>query len=77
MKDWADEVRLTGNDALHPLSFLENTDDEVVSKEDAEDIIQLLEQFIEVLYITPALAQDRKTKREQGKAKTQPSSGVQ
>ena len=61
LKEWAHEVRLTGNDSAHPLRDI--TKDNPVSREDAEDILTLLEQFIEVLYITPALAEERKAKR--------------
>lgn len=63
IKESADEVRLTGNDALHLLEVKENND-EVVSQEDAEQIMYLLEQFIQILYILPALSQKRKLKRK-------------
>lgn len=56
LKDWAHEVRYVGNDAAHP-------NDKTVSKEDAEDILDLLESFCEVLYVTPAKAEKRKLKR--------------
>ena len=56
IKDWATVVRWVGNDAAHP-----NKDD--VNEEDADDILKLAEQFLEVIYITPALAQERKKKR--------------
>jgi len=65
LKEWADEVRLTGNDAAHPPKKIE--DDEPVSKDDAEDVLLLLEKFIDVLYIAPALAAERKAKREKPK----------
>lgn len=61
IKEWAHEVRLTGNDAAHPLKNL--VKDENITKDDAEDILSLLEQFINVLYIAPALAEERKQKR--------------
>ena len=37
IKDWADEVRYIGNDAAHP-------NKEEVSKEDSEDILELLDR---------------------------------
>lgn len=62
LKDWAHEVRLTGNDAAHPPKDI-NKDIEI-SKEDAEDILLLLEKFIDVLYIAPSLAEERRKKRQ-------------
>ncbi|HLF35855.1 MAG TPA: DUF4145 domain-containing protein [Cyclobacteriaceae bacterium] len=57
IKEWADVVRWVGNDAAHP-----NKDD--VVKEDAEDILSLAEQFLQVLYVAPAIAQARRTIRK-------------
>lgn len=57
LKEWADVVRWVGNDAAHP-----NKDD--VRKEDAEDILSLAEQFMQVLYVAPSIAQARKTIRK-------------
>lgn len=56
IKEWAHEVRFLGNDAAHP------TKNEV-TKEDAKDILELLESLSEVLYITPAKATERKKRR--------------
>lgn len=56
LKEWANVVRWIGNDAAHPNKG-------VVSKEDAEDILSLSEQFLQVLYVAPAIAQSRKTLR--------------
>jgi len=56
LKEWATVVRWVGNDAAHP-----NKDD--VYEEDADDILKLAEQFLEVIYVTPALAQERRKKR--------------
>lgn len=61
IKDWADEVRFTGNDAAHPPEKPE--EDENVSREDAEDMLGLLKQFVNVLYVAPALAEERRQKR--------------
>lgn len=57
LKEWADVVRWVGNDAAHP-----NKD--TVEKDDAEDILSLAEQFLQVLYVTPSIAQARRTLRK-------------
>lgn len=56
IKDWAHEVRYVGNDAAHP-----NATD--VTKDDARDILELLESMCDVLYIAPSRAAARKAKR--------------
>ena len=56
IEEWATVVRWIGNDAAHP-------DGQAVSKEDAEDTLKLAEQFLHVLFVTPAIAKARKTKR--------------
>jgi len=56
LKEWATVVRWVGNDAAHP-------GNEEVSKEDAEDILKLAEQFLNVIYVTPAIALEMKRKR--------------
>lgn len=57
LQKWADVVRWIGNDAAHP-----NKD--TVEKDDADDILDLAEQFLQVLYVAPAIAQTRKTIRK-------------
>lgn len=61
LKGWAHEVRLVGNDAAHPKKPGE---DQLVTKEDAGDILELLDQFCQVLYVAPAIAEERKKLRE-------------
>jgi hypothetical protein len=61
LKEWAHEVRLVGNDAAHPKK---PENDQPISKEDAEDILQLLDQFCQVLYVAPAIAEERKKLRQ-------------
>ena len=56
LKEWADVVRWVGNDAAHPAS-------DEVTKEDAEDILKLAEQFLHVVYVAPAIAKERRKKR--------------
>lgn len=56
LKEWADIVRWVANDAAHP-------NKQNVTFEDAEDILNLAEQFLQVIYVAPAIAKERKTKR--------------
>jgi hypothetical protein len=49
-------VRWVGNDAAHP-------NDQNVTKEDAEDSLKLAEQFLHILFVTPAIAKARRTER--------------
>jgi len=56
LHEWATVVRWIGNDAAHP-----NKDQ--VTKEDAEDILKLAEQFLHVIYVAPAIAQEQKRKK--------------
>jgi hypothetical protein len=56
LKEWADVVRWVGNDAAHP-------DNQIVTEKDAEDILHLAEQFLHVIYVAPAIAQEQRTKR--------------
>ena len=53
IEEWATVVRWVGNDAAHP-----NKD--VVTEEDAEDCLKLAEQFLHVLFVTPAIAKARR-----------------
>lgn len=57
LQEWADVVRWVGNDAAHP-----NKDK--VEREDAEDILKLAEQFMHIIYVTPAIAKERMVKRK-------------
>jgi hypothetical protein len=56
LSEWATVVRWVGNDGAHP-----STDK--VESEDAEDILALAEQFLQVLYVTPAIAKSQRTKK--------------
>ena len=56
LKEWATVVRWVGNDAAHP-----NKDP--VAKDDAEAVLSLAEQFLNVIYVTPALALATRQKR--------------
>jgi len=56
LKQWADVVRWVGNDAAHPGG-------DAVTEEDAEEILKLAEQFLHVLYVTPARASALRKKK--------------
>jgi len=60
MEDWAHSVRWIGNDASHP-------DKNIVEIEDAEDVLNLVEQMIHILYIAPSISKAIKEKREKSK----------
>ncbi len=55
LKEWADVVRWVGNDGAHPL-------EDPVSRQDANAILQLAEQFLHVIYVAPAIAQAQRAK---------------
>lgn len=57
LKEWADVVRWVGNDAAHP-------NNDKVERDDAKDILELAEQFLHVVYVAPAIAKERRTKRD-------------
>ena len=56
LTEWADVVRWVGNDGAHP-----GGDD--VHEEDAIDTLKLAEAFLNTLYVTPAIAAERRSKR--------------
>jgi hypothetical protein len=49
LHQWATAVRFVGNDAAHPGGS-------PVTKEDAEAVVSLAEQFLHVVYVVPAMA---------------------
>jgi Domain of unknown function (DUF4145) len=57
IEEWATVVRWIGNDAAHP------DDSQPVEQEDAEDCLNLAEQFLNVIFVTPAIAQARRKAR--------------
>jgi Domain of unknown function (DUF4145) len=59
--DWATVVRFIGNDGAHP-------SEDSISREDSSDSMALAEQFLHVLFVTPALAQQRLNQRKAKKA---------
>jgi hypothetical protein len=56
LSEWASVVRWVGNDAAHP-----NKDK--VELADAHAILALAEQFLHVLYVTPAIARMQRSKK--------------
>jgi hypothetical protein len=61
ISDWASEVRLVGNDSAHSPKKIE--ENKTITSKDAEDILVLLEKFIDVLYIAPKIAEERRDSR--------------
>ena len=62
LEEWADAVRWIGNDAAHPNRDA-GKEKEGVTKGDAEDILELTEQFLHVLYVAPAKAKKIRVKK--------------
>jgi Domain of unknown function (DUF4145) len=56
VKDWATVVRWVGNDAAH-------SDEQAVTREDAKDCLDLAEQFLHIIFVTPAIASARRAER--------------
>ncbi len=56
-KKWAHAVRLIGNDGAHLL-------DKLVTVEDAQDVLTLAEEFLNILYVTSAIAQAQLAKHD-------------
>jgi len=56
LKELAHSVRLIGNDGVHP-------NDEEVTKEDAEEILNLAEQFLDIIFVAPAKVKEIKEKK--------------
>ncbi|VTQ77931.1 Uncharacterised protein [Bordetella bronchiseptica] len=52
MKDWAHEIRLVGNEALH--------EEDVPSKKEAEDLMMFSEMLLTYLYTLPAKVRARR-----------------
>lgn len=60
IKDWAHEIRLTGNIGAHPnKDCLEN-----VTKEDAKELINFVEEYLNYVYVMPSKVAARRVKKE-------------
>lgn len=57
LKELAQTVRLVGNDGAHP-------NDIDVEEQDAKEILELAEQFMEVIFVAPARVKEIKEKRD-------------
>ncbi|MDO8517564.1 MAG: DUF4145 domain-containing protein [Nanoarchaeota archaeon] len=57
LRELAQSVRLIGNDGVHP-------NDDEVSKEDAEEILNLAEQFLDIIFVAPAKVKEIKERKE-------------
>ena len=57
LKDLAHSVRLIGNDGVHP-------NEDHITREDAEEILNLTEQFLEIIFVTPIKIKEIKEKRD-------------
>ena len=57
LKELAHSVRLVGNDGVHP-----NEDE--VTKEDAEEILNLAEQLLDIIFVAPAKVKEIKDRKE-------------
>lgn len=59
IKDWAHEIRLTGNIGAHPdKDGLEN-----VTKEDAKELIDFMEEYLNYVYIMPSKVESKRAKK--------------
>jgi hypothetical protein len=56
LAEWATVVRWIGNDGAHPNAL-------DVAPDDAEDYLHLAEQFLHVIFVTPARAKARREAR--------------
>lgn len=56
LEEWATVVRWIGNDGAHPGK-------QEITKDDTKDCLDLAEQFLHVVFVTPALAKARRTAR--------------
>lgn len=60
VKDWADSIRWIGNDAVH-------INANKIIREDSEDILKITKQILDLIYVFPAISQERLDKREESK----------
>jgi Domain of unknown function (DUF4145) len=58
LAEWADEVRITGNEAAHDMKS--------VTKEDADAALYFLDSFLEDVYTVPHRQEERRRRREEG-----------
>ncbi len=59
IKDWAHEIRITGNIGAHP----DQDGLEDVTKEDAEELIRFMEEYLNYVYTMPSVLAKKRTAR--------------
>lgn len=62
VKDWSDTIRWIGNDAVH-------INANKITREDSEDILKITKQILDLIYIFPAISQERLDKRKKVRKK--------
>lgn len=60
IRDWGHEIRLTGNIGAHP----DEDGLKGVTKEDAEQMMQFMERYLEYVYVLPAKVAEQRCKRK-------------
>lgn len=60
IKDWAHEIRLTGNIGAHP----DKDGLEDVTKEDAKELIDFMEEYLNYVYVMPSKVAAKRAKKE-------------
>jgi len=60
IKDWAHEIRLTGNIGAHP----DQDGLKDVTSQDAEELIRFIEEYLNYVYIMPAKVAAKRAKKE-------------
>lgn len=63
IKNWAHEIRLTGNIGAHP----DKDGLEAITKEDAKELIDFLEEYLNYVYIMPRKVSEKKTRKQRNK----------
>jgi HEPN domain-containing protein len=63
IKEWAHEIRLTGNIGAHP----DQDGLKDVTPQDAEELIRFMEEFLNYVYIMPAKVAAKRARKASGK----------
>ncbi len=61
LKDWAHEIRITGNVGAHP----DNDGLKDVDRKEAEEIINFMEEYLKYLYVMPSKVEEKRAKRNE------------
>ena len=64
IKDWAHEIRLTGNIGAHP----DEDGLQDITPKDAEELINFMEEYLNYVYIMPAKVAEKRAKKTKQKA---------